>query len=116
MPLSLRRIRKFVLVALFLIPWSLWIAWLGYVRRPVHRLTGPRLVYWAWERPEDLRFADPRNEAVAFLASSVELLLYSVRVHPRMQPLLIPPGVQLLAVVRIYSHSDQPAALDERQL
>jgi hypothetical protein len=108
--------RKFVLLALFLLPCLLWAAWFHYAYRPVHRLPGPRLVYWAWERPEDLRLLNPKTEAIAFLASAVELLPDSVRIQPRMQPLYLAPGIQLAAVVRIYSHVDKPASLDAVQL
>ena len=110
------RPRKILLLALIVIPCLLWAAWFRYGYRSVHRLTGPRLVYWAWERPEDLRLVNPQNEGVAFLASSVELLPDMTVVHPRRQPLYVPPGIQLLAVVRVYSHPDKPAALSKAQL
>jgi hypothetical protein len=110
-----KRLRILRVLALFLIPGLLWTAWFHYFHRSMHRLPGPRLVYWAWERPEDLRFLNPRTEAVAFLASSVELLPESTRIYPRMQPLYLPPGIQLVAVVRIYSHSDKPAPLNLEQ-
>jgi hypothetical protein len=110
------RIRKFCLIALFLVPCLLLAAWFHYGYGPAHRLNGPRLVYWAWDRPEDLRFLDPKREALAFLASSVELLPDSVQVQPRMQPLYAPPGIQLVAVVRVFAHADKPAALDARQI
>ncbi len=112
---SARR-RTLRLLGLLGIPVLLWGAWFHYADRPVHRLSGPRLVYWAWERPEDLQLLDSRTEGVAFLASSVELLADSVRIFPRMQPLLLPPGIQVVAVVRIYSHPAAPAELNPRQL
>ena len=115
MPSSTTSLRKFYVLALFLVPALLWAAWFHYSRRPIHRLEGPRLVYWAWERPEDLRFLDAKNEGVAFLATSVELLPDSVRIYPRMQPLYLPPGIQVVAVVRIYSHSAAPPALNAQQ-
>jgi Protein of unknown function (DUF3142) len=115
MSTSKSRIRKFCLIALFLVPCLLLAAWFHYGYGPAHRLNGPRLVYWAWERPEDLRFLDPKTEALAFLASSVELLPDSVRVQPRMQPLYLSPGIQLVAVVRVFSHAGKPAALDLKQ-
>jgi hypothetical protein len=115
MPAPVKKRRTLRLIALFLIPLLLLGAWFRYGYRPVHRLQGPRLVFWAWERPEDLRFLDPKKEAVAFLASSVELLPDSIRVIPRMQPLYLPQGIQLIAVVRIYSHADKPAMLSEEQ-
>jgi hypothetical protein len=116
MPTQKMKRRKFGLVALFLVPLLLWLAWFRYGYGSEHRLKGPRLVYWAWERPEDLRFLDPKTEGVAFLASSVELLQDSVRVQLRMQPLYLPPGMQVVAVVRIYSHAGKPVALTEEQL
>jgi hypothetical protein len=108
-------LRRFWLMALFLVPCLLLAIWFRYGYGPAHRLKGPRLVYWAWEQPEDLRFLDPQNEAVAFLANSVELLPDSVQIQPRMQPLYVPPGIQLVAVVRIFSRPDKPAALDAEQ-
>jgi Protein of unknown function (DUF3142) len=112
---STSRVRKLLLITLFLVPCLLCAAWLHYGYRPAYRLKGPRVVYWAWERPEDLRFLDANTEGVAFLASSVELLPDSVRVQPRMQPLYLPPAIQVVAVVRIFSHADKPAALTVQQ-
>lgn len=61
----------------------------------------PRLVLWAWERPEHLESIDPKTTAVAFLSRTVFLTKDDVVVRPRMQPLLIPPGTRLIPVVRI---------------
>jgi hypothetical protein len=116
MPTPKTKLRKFGFIALFLVPCLLWLAWFRYGYGPQHRLTGPRLVYWAWERPEDLRFLDAKTEGVAFLLSTVELLQDSVRAQPRMQPLYLPPGIQVVAVVRIWSHPDKPAALTQDQM
>jgi hypothetical protein len=116
MPAPFKKRRNIWLVVLLLAPFSLIGAWFHYGYRHVHRLPGPRLVFWAWERPEDLRFLDAKSEGAAFLASSVELLPDSTRVAPRMQPLFVPAGIQRVAVVRVYSHADKPAALSEAQL
>ncbi len=110
------RSRRFLLLALLVIPCLLWAAWFHYAYRPIHRLNGPRLVFWAWERPEDLRLLNPQTEGVAFLASSVELLPDTTLVHPRRQPLYVSPGTQLVAVVRVYSHAGEPASLSGTQL
>ncbi len=75
----------------------------------------PNVTFWAWERPEDLRFL-PRDQAgVAFLAKTVTLETPlanssagsspSFAVRPRLQPLRITPGTQLIAVVRIETPS-----------
>jgi hypothetical protein len=90
-------------------------SWIWRTRQELHRLQGPNLVYWAWERPEDLRLLDPQKEAVTFLASSVELLPDRANLFPHMQPLLLSPGTHLVAMVRIYSHPASPAALNSVQ-
>jgi hypothetical protein len=115
MPSDRTAVRKYLLFALFLVPCLIWAAWFRYASRPMHRLQGPALVYWAWERPEDLRLLNSEKEAVAYLAASVELLPDSVRIYPRMQPLYLPPAIQLVAVVRIYSHPESPPSLSAEQ-
>lgn len=61
----------------------------------------PRLFLWAWERPEELGFINPREVGVAFLSKTVYLSEDRVIERPRMQPLKVPPGTTLMAVVRI---------------
>jgi hypothetical protein len=64
----------------------------------------PRVVLWAWERPEDLRFIDSRQVGVAFLAATAEIARDgSVSFTPRMQRLALPDDVAAIAVVRIAS-------------
>jgi hypothetical protein len=70
----------------------------------------PRVMIWAWERPEKLDFIDPREAGVAFLARTVMVRGEMVTVHPRMQPLVVAPGMALMAVVRVESQDPQPAA------
>ena len=59
------------------------------------------MVLWAWERPEDLRFLAGQPVDVAFLLATLELTGTDERVHPRHQPLLLPPGVLPKATVRL---------------
>ncbi len=85
----------------------------------------PRVMLWAWERPQDLRFIDPHTTGVAFLAGTVEIRSLeaestrsaastesaasaesTVVLHPRLQPLLVPPGTALMAVVRLETPND----------
>jgi len=63
----------------------------------------PRIILWAWERPEDLTFLDPQRFGVAFLAQTLTLKDGEVVYSPRHQPLKLPPGVRLIAVTRIES-------------
>jgi hypothetical protein len=66
----------------------------------------PRMFLWAWERPEDLSFLDPRKAGVAVLAKTLILSKTGIAIHPRMQPIELPPGVTTIAVVRIETKSD----------
>jgi len=72
-------------------------------RDPSRRDPLPSVVLWAWERPEDLRFVEPRDVGVAFLAATIRIVPSDGRIvaRPRLQPLLVPPRTPLVAVVRI---------------
>jgi len=61
----------------------------------------PQKIVWAWERPEDLRFIDPKEYGVAFLAQTILLEKENVAPKPRRQPLEVAPGTYLIAVTRI---------------
>jgi hypothetical protein len=74
-----------------------------------------QLVVWAWERPERLTFINPRCVAVAFLAETLSLRGDTLAAAPRRQPLSIPPGTALIAVVRIETRSSIPPALHDAQ-
>ena len=63
----------------------------------------PRIILWAWERPEDLEFLDPQRFGVAFLAQTLVLQNDEVILRPRHQPLKVSPQVKLIAVTRIES-------------
>jgi hypothetical protein len=73
----------------------------------------PRIVLWAWERPENLEYIDPREISVAFLASTIRLREDETVVKPRLQPLKVAPGTEIIAVARIESDH---AALSRKQL
>ena len=74
----------------------------------------PRLVLWAWERPEDLRFINPEHVGVAFLAGTIHLSAAATDFHRRMQPLRVSRRTKLIAVIRIEATPD--ARLDRQQL
>jgi hypothetical protein len=80
----------------------------------------PQLFFWAWERPEDLRFLEHKDAGVAFLAKTIYIPVPdedpskdaggTIRVRPRLQPLRVAPGTPLIAVVRIETRAGrQPA-------
>jgi len=72
----------------------------------------PRIVIWAWERPEDLRFLASQPVMVAYLAGSIFLDEQPV-VRPRLQPLKAAPGTRVIAVVRLELTHATPPAFDD---
>jgi hypothetical protein len=76
-------------------------------RDPLPQL--PRIMIWAWERPEKLDFINPRDAGVAFLARAVTVHGALVAVRPRLQPLVVAPGTVMMAVVRIESENPEPS-------
>ena len=78
----------------------------------------PRVILWAWERPEDLQFIDPQLFAVAFLAQTLTLKSSDVIYSPRRQPLKLPPNAKLIAVTRIESQKithERPGLTDQQR-
>ena len=75
----------------------------------------PRVVLWAWERPVDLRFINPREVGVAFLARTIQLRAEDVVVRPRMQPLELPEGTRVIAVARVGADSKSKPNLSGSQ-
>lgn len=73
----------------------------------------PPVIVWAWERPEKLDFIDRDRVGVAFLAKTLRIEGDRVISRPRLQPLELAPGTNLIAVVRI--ESDHPT-LSQTQL
>jgi hypothetical protein len=63
----------------------------------------PRVILWAWERPTDLRFINPHDVGVAFLARTIRLRANQVTMRPRLQPLNLPEGTSVIAVARVES-------------
>ena len=83
---------------------------------PNSRLAGfPQIVLWAWERPEDLSFIDPRVVGIAFLAKTLYLRGEEVAVRPRLQPVQVPTRTALMAVTRIESDLFKPPAFSPVQ-
>ena len=75
----------------------------------------PRVILWAWERPTDLRFINPRDVGVAFLARTIRLRADEVTVRPRLQPLNLPAAAAVMAVARVETDRVDKAALSESQ-
>lgn len=73
----------------------------------------PRLVLWAWERPERLDFVDPHAAGVAYLARTISWRDGLIDSWPRMQPLRVPPGTAAMAVVRLEARGGPLPAVDD---
>jgi len=61
----------------------------------------PRVMLWAWERPTDLRFINPKETGIAFLARTIRLHSGEVEVRPRLQTLNLPDATSVMAVARV---------------
>lgn len=72
----------------------------------------PRLMLWAWERPERLSYVDPRSAGVAFLARTVHWQAGLVTSRPRYQPLELEPNIKVMAVIRLESRTPPLPAVD----
>lgn len=94
------------MIAAMLVAGAAW--WVHWRQRPVPlesrvaaAMSGePRTMLWAWETPEDLRGLDASRAGVAFFAGEIRLS-DGVTVRPRMQPIALPPGTWVMAVVRL---------------
>ena len=75
----------------------------------------PRVILWAWERPTDLRFINPRDVGVAFLARTIRLRADEVTVRLRLQPLNLPEGTSVIAVARVESDVISQSQLSDQQ-
>jgi hypothetical protein len=73
----------------------------------------PHLILWAWERPENLTFIVPATTGAAFLAQTIFLNERGFTFRPRMQPLRVPRGTSLIAVVRIESRGSNRARTED---
>jgi hypothetical protein len=79
---------------------------------PPDRLGLPQLVLWSWDRADDLRFIDPADTGVAYLAGAIHLTADGIATVPRRNPLLLPPGTASLAVIHIALDRARPPTLD----
>jgi hypothetical protein len=77
--------------------------------------SAPKIILWAWERPEDLNFINPREIGVGVLAMTLQLKEDEVNLRPRLQPLNIPKNTYLVAVTRIETDKQNRPALSVEQ-
>jgi hypothetical protein len=75
----------------------------------------PRVILWSWERPDDLRFIDPRRIGISFLAGTLRLEADDAFFRPRRNSFYFPPGVFLMACVRIEPQRSKELTLSAAQ-
>jgi hypothetical protein len=75
----------------------------------------PRVMLWAWERPTDLRFINPKETGVAFLARTIRLRAGEVLIRPRLQPLNLPEATSVMAVARVETDTVNRPELSDQQ-
>jgi len=66
----------------------------------------PQKILWAWEMPEDVSFADPKEFGVAPLVQTIFLQNDRVIPKKRQQPLKIADGAYVIAVTRIETYKE----------
>ena len=77
------------------------------------RLAGlPSVLLWAWERPEDLRFAPRLSVGVAALDRTITLRGSRIETALRRQRVLLDPTTPLVAVVRVEADREAARAAD----
>jgi len=84
--------------------------------RASHRIDLPRLMLWAWDRDDDLRFIDIKDTGVAFLAATLTLRGDGVVLTPRHNPLTLPEGIKRVAVVHVETDHAAPPSLTGEQV
>jgi hypothetical protein len=74
---------------------------LGEAKATRNRDAWPRVILWAWERPNDLRFIDPRRVGVSYLVKTIRLEENTISVQPNLNGLRVPAGTWIMACARI---------------
>jgi len=85
---------------------------LKYFTRPIFF---PKIIIWAWERPENLLFINNKNIGVAFYAGTITFSGSETIFRPRLQSLVVNPGTPIMAVVRVVNNK-RSGQLSDNQL
>jgi hypothetical protein len=76
----------------------------------------PTVILWAWQRPNDLSFINPRRVGVSYLVETVRLKGDAVIVEHNPNGLRVPSGTWLMACARIETDPGFPPTLSHRQV
>ena len=77
------------------------VAPLGEAKATRNQDAWPRVILWAWERPNDLRFIDPRRVGVSYLVKTIRVEGNTITVQPNLNSLRVPAGTWIMACARI---------------
>lgn len=84
---------------------------------PPDRLAAlPRVLLWAWERPEDVRFAPRLGVGVAVLDRTITLRGATIETAPRRQPVRLDPATPVVSVVRVEADREAARAADPARI
>jgi Protein of unknown function (DUF3142) len=84
---------------------------------PPDRMAGlPSVLLWAWERPEDLRFAPRLGVGVAALDRTITVRGSRIETALRRQRLLLDPATPVVAVVRVEADRGAAQAADSARV
>jgi hypothetical protein len=73
----------------------------------------PKIIIWAWERPENLLFIKDKNIGVAFYVGTIIFSDSETTFQPRLQPLAINPKPPLMAVIRMINKESSQLSNDQ---
>jgi Protein of unknown function (DUF3142) len=82
---------------------------LGQAEATRNQSAWPGVILWAWERPEDLHFIDPRRVGVSYLVKTIRFEGSTVTVRPNLNGLRVPAGTWIMACARIESNGRVPS-------
>ena len=74
---------------------------LGRAEATRNQAVWPRVILWAWERPEDLRFIDARRVGVSYLVKTIRFEGSIIAEQPNLNGLRVPAGTWIMACARI---------------
>ena len=94
-------LRKFSIVFLVLLLTSLGF----YFFKSKSKNLNIPVIFWVWERPENLYFVKDKNISFAYLAGTVTKTDKNLEYYSRRQPLRIPDESETISVIRIEDRS-----------
>jgi len=94
-------LRKFSIVFLVLLLTSLGF----YFFKSKSKNLNIPVIFWVWERPENLYFIKDKNISFAYLAGTITKTDKNLEYYSRKQPLRIPDNSNTISVIRIEDRS-----------